>query len=399
MRTSVGVGLLALITACGFPQPKDVGGDAGPGDAAVDSAVEDAPPDAAIDAPPGPCNLFMQTGCSAGEKCTYLRDQMNMSTYHVGCAPDGAVADGAACTFTATANGYDNCTKGSFCGLGDKCKPLCDPNAMDTCGVAGVCARHAEPDGIGLCIPRCDPLNDNAFKAGGTKPGTTCADNLGCYGTLSSDKNKPTAFTCVTNFQGTKRLVHRTQCTDATGCSSNGTIYVNSCSPGYQPLLKESAAVTTAICVAFCKPAPCYSGNCGTNGANAAGLSPHRCSTTDADGVFDTASGSNNGEHCMYSWSFEIDSGGQLVRSPTSDTVGICFDHKKYMYDSNGDGTADAVIPPCATLPLTSSPPSPNAVDWGCVDTGLAGLPFTGKARPRPPLDLRFPYSWRSSSR
>ena len=314
VRISVGVGLLVLIVACGFPQPKDVGGDAGPSDAAVDSAVEDAPADAAIDAPPGPpCDLFMQTGCSASEKCTYIRDQMNMETYHVGCAPSGAVANGGACTFTPNADSYDDCLKGSFCYIG-KCTTLCDLTAADSCGSAAVCGGIAELAGAGKCIARCNPLDDNIFKTGGTKPGSACASNEGCYGAMSGDISKPTTFTCAENFNSTERLVHRTQCTDATRCSLNGVVFLNSCSPGYEPMLKESTAVSTTICVAFCKPAPCYQGNCGTNGANAAGALPHRCSTTDADGTFDTATATNNGEHCAYSWFWELDQQGNLVQ-------------------------------------------------------------------------------------
>jgi hypothetical protein len=60
----------------------------------------------------------------------------------------------------------------------------------------------------------------------------------------------------------------------------------------------------------------------------------------------------------MFSWRFEIADDGTFVRSPTSDSVGVCVDHAKYGF------------PPCASLPLTGMP---NAADYGCVDTATAG--------------------------
>ena len=43
-------------------------------------------------------------------------------------------------------------------------------------------------------------------------------------------------------------------------------------------------------------------------------------------------------------------SSGTLLRSSYSDTLGFCFDHSKYRYDSNGDGqvtSADLTLPAC----------------------------------------------------
>jgi hypothetical protein len=79
----------------------------------------------------------------------------------------------------------------------------------------------------------------------------------------------------------------------------------------------------------------------------------------------------------------------------TSDTVGLCLNHKKYKYDSNGDSMVDmtdADFPPCATSPLAT------AIQFGCVNTTLAGLPFTGKSRVRTD-DLRLPEGWRALTR
>jgi hypothetical protein len=85
--------------------------------------------------------------------------------------------------------------------------------------------------------------------------------------------------------------------------------------------------------------------------------------------------------------------GGTLVRSPYSDTVGFCFDHSKFQYDSNGDDVPDTTVPPCSSLPtgISQDPMMPHAADWGCEDTAHAGL-FTGKLRRIP--DLRIPGHW-----
>ena len=140
-------------------------------------------------------------------------------------------------------------------------------------------------------------------------------------------------------------------------------------------------------CIAVCKPGNTYAGNPGTQ--YPAGQSPHTCSTTDARGTFDPATATNNGDHCTYSWRFEVDASGVLHRSPTSDTVGFCVDHSKYRYDSNGDGvidSSDAVWPLCASLADGSA-----AAQFGCVDTMHAGLPPSGVTGLRP-LDVRLPY-------
>ena len=151
---------------------------------------------------------------------------------------------------------------------------------------------------------------------------------------------------------------------------------------------------TNVDCYAFCKPGDSYQGLTGTQAPN--GVSPHRCNTTDALGAFGATpngTAASNGEHCMYSWFFEIDTAGALHKSPTSDTLGICVDHTKYRYDSNNDGQitpADAVWPPCAAMPLTATAPAIGATDLACVTTTTGGVMFTGKAKTyhRPLMNL-----------
>ncbi len=382
-----------ICVGCGFPQPKDIGGDGGGSgsdagiDAAIDAAI-DAP-----DAPPAQCDVFAQTGCSGSEKCTWIKDSDNPLTFHIGCAPNGSVADKSACAFNGS--GEDNCRGGSFCFSGT-CATICNPsNAGNTCGATAACTAYSDPMGAGACIPICSPLDDNTFRQSATKPGIACTAAQGCYGIPSGEPTSPTRFQCAPDTHITNRVVHRTQCTSANTCAgANNSPYLNGCSQGYVPLLQESTQITQIVCVAFCKPINCYQNNCGAGGVNAAGAAPHACNTTNAEGTFDTESATNNGDHCMYSWFFEIDNNnGNHVPSPTSNTVGICLNHKQYQYDTNADGTPDSNFPACSTLPLMGNTNPPyNAGDWGCVDTTTAGVMFTGKPK-RPPIDLRFPYS------
>jgi hypothetical protein len=375
-------------------------------DAKLDaSPIIDAPPDAASSVP---CNPLTQAGCAAGEKCTWLLDQVT-PTYigHIGCAPNGTAMAGDACMYGAPGvTGYDGCQRGLVCGdyRGGTgvCKTICDNQGGNPqCATNDVCVVYSGlfyTGGLaaaGVCDPRCDPLADNDFDGSGamTKTGTTCgsAANRGCYGYPSFGTPPATGFSCTTDINVAEGqplgLRHRVQCLETNSCADPGpTIYVNSCNQGYLPLLRESTTVSTAVCVAMCRPMNCYSGNCGTANANRAGAAPHRCNTTDRLGTFDTSA---NGEHCRYIWSFEIDDQGNFLRSPSSDTVGFCFDHSKYLYDSDGNNTPDMQLPECAALQpgfgSGSNPADPltyfGAADLGCVDTATGGVMFAGKPR------------------
>jgi hypothetical protein len=358
------------------------------------------------------CNPLMQTGCAAGEKCTWLLDAL-MPQYagHVGCAPDGAANAGEACMYgEAGAAGYDNCKRGTVCsnylGGTGTCKQICDQmggfppcDAQHTCVVYSGLFSTGEmtPAAGGLCDVACNPLTDNDFDGAASasmKTSAACGTNpgVGCYGYPSFGTYPLTGWSCTDDVSAAVAqpigLRHRVQCTTANGCAGAGpTIYVNSCNQGYLPLLRESTMVSTTICVALCKPKNCFAGNCGANNANRLGEAPHRCTSPDRVGTFDTTAG---GEHCRFIWSFEIDNQGNFLRSPTSDTIGFCFDHSKYLYDSNADNTPDAPLPACATLPdgFGTASPIDGAADLGCVDSTHAQLAH-GKALPRTFDDLR----------
>jgi hypothetical protein len=370
-------------------------------------------PDSSTDSGTPTCNVLMQTGCQASEKCSWIIDATT-PTYvgHVGCVPNGTAAVGGACMFGAAgATGYDDCAKGGVCsafgtpGTAGTCKQVCDNQGGNPmCDATHVCVTYSRlfstgatsPAAAGVCDLACDPLNDNDFDGSAgpkTRAGNTCGSNfqIGCYGIPSGGTPPATGWSCTgdINSNPDKGLRHRVECTTATGCAdTDGTIYVNSCNQGYLPLFRESTAVSTAVCIAMCAPLPCYSGNCGTNNVNRLGASPHRCNSTDAVGTFNTGS---NREECEYLWSEEIDGSNNWLPSPTSDTMGFCFDHGMYQYDPTGGSNPTINLPGCEQLQLhgldegsNGDPSNPTAyfgaVDFGCVDTTTAGF-GSGSAR------------------
>ncbi len=322
------------------------------------------------------CDVLAQTGCQPNEKCTWVVDATDPQYVgHIGCAPDGVAAAGEPCTYGAAgAAGYDTCVHGAVCssygqaGSAGVCKQICDQQGgPPTCDAAHACAVEprlfstgaSAPPAAGVCETACDPLADNDFDGPGsalTRSGSACGSaDVGCYGRPSEGAPPRTVFACLPDLHYGTPLVHRTECTTATGCAGpDGTVWINSCSQGYLPVLHESTAVTTIVCVAMCQPLDCYAGNCGSNHANRLGAPPHRCATPDALGSF------GSDEECQYLWASERDGSGQWLRSAYSDAVGICVDHARYGW------------PSCDQVPLHGS--GYDAVVLGCVSSQTAGL-------------------------
>ena len=367
--------------------------------------IVDAPPDA-----PAPCNVLAQTGCNTGEKCTWIADAYTPQYVgHIGCVPDGTATTGMACQFGAAGpTGYDNCVKGTVCGnfTGGPgvCKDICDPQGgAPMCDQSHACEAYNglfDEGGIpvaAVCDPTCDPLADNDFDGPGSalsRTGSACGSaNIGCYGYPTTSGT--TSFSCATDINYMTALHHRTVCDNSNGCESGGQLFVNSCNQGYLPLLLETTTSTNVVCVAMCQPQPCYAGACGSGDINQHGAAPHRCQTPDALGSFDTSA---TGEECAYWWYLETDTSGTLHRSPYSDSLGFCFDHSKYSYDTNGDNTPDTPLPPCQQLQIHATGTDPTqpltywgAADLGCVDSATAGQ-FTGKTRALRAAGVRAPY-------
>jgi hypothetical protein len=376
-KLAFGALFVGLLAACGGGSDSKI--------KIVDSSTIDTPM---------ACNPLTQAGCATGEKCTWLLDAL-MPQYvgHVGCAPDGAANAGESCMYGAPgAAGFDNCKKGTVCsnyrGTGaGVCKTICDQQGgTPACDSTHVCVTYSglfttgdtTPAAGGVCDLACSPLTDNDFdgSGGSAKTGTTCGSSasVGCYGYPSYGTAPATGWSCTNdiNFDQSQPtgLRHRVQCTEANNCADPGpTIYVNSCNQGYLPLLRESTAVSTAICIAMCEPLPCYTGNCGgTGNPNRNGKQPNRCKIGDR-----VAMEMNATEHCQYLWWREVDDQGNFLQSPTSDKMGFCMDFSKYQYDSNNDNTPDTNYPNCDTLGSgfgSGSDPTMPATYWGAADLG-----------------------------
>ncbi|NVB79177.1 MAG: hypothetical protein HOV81_12320 [Kofleriaceae bacterium] len=413
-KLALGALLAGLLAACGGDEHPKI----------IDSNTADTPTT---------CNVLTQAGCATGEKCTWLLDALTPQYVgHVGCAPDGTANIGDECMFGAPgATGVDNCKAGSVCGayrMGTGvCKAICDQAGGDpACDASHVCVTYSKlfstgestPPAAGVCDLACDPLADNDFDGSAdqltgpasARRASTCgsADNVGCYGSPSFGTGLPTGYSCtgeINHDKGTTNggygIRHRTQCVTGTGCADDdGTRYLNSCNQGYIPLLKESTEVSTAICVAICKPANCYMGNCPNNaGQGAAGDGCRITDRVSGNGSWHGLSDDGGGEHCVFEWFFELDDQGAYLPSPTSNTVGFCYDHTSYKYDKDGNANTgtngrEAGLPACSTVPdgigSGSAPSDPDyfgAAELGCVDTshvpGL-GSAAVGKATKLP---------------
>lgn len=290
-------------------------------------------------------------GCDVGEKCTWIRVQDSPVAVGVlGCVPDGTVAVGDSCVTGANGEttGFDNCAAGGIC-IKDACKDVCgfDGSAAAACAADHVCTRYSDlfsngsDDPVaGACAPTCNPLTQ-ALDAGGT-----CGEGNGCYVMTSADTS-----VAVCARAGT--AVH--------GEELPGGPFANACAPGHTPR-KIGEGSDTYECGALCLPADVTS----TTHLDAeGGVAPYTCESKGASPPDDAT----NGESCRYYWGLEPFVGV----SPFSNTLGFCFKHAVYQYDSNGDHLSDTPFPRCSTLtrgdviPPISNPAGDDALEFWCV--------------------------------
>ena len=214
------------------------------------------------------------------------------------------------------------------------------------------CQRYTGLDdgsgNMGVCEPTCDPVTqtrlfDDAPACGSPNP---AMPTRGCYG-MPGSTTVPTQFTCAP--AGNPSKIHRVAAADAPGSS----FFLNSCAPGYAPLLPRSSTDGTAVCIAFCTPGESYSGST----AEIQGVTPHTCPARGAS----TAS-----EECRYFWLLEDP---RAPLSPYSNTVGFCLDTSLYTWDDDKvASTPEVPFPSCAALPNTDLNGNGIAenVDWAC---------------------------------
>lgn len=364
---------------------------------------------------PPSCNPLTQTGCDAGEKCTWINDQDNPPIGHVGCAPEGGVggtplALGAACTDpVAGPMGYDDCMKGTVCLTGE-CKQICDVNGgAPTCDANHACSRYAdffESGGTavaGVCDPGCDPLTQD-LKIGTNK--VACGSpnasmpSKGCYG-FSEYSCAPAGST---SWPLTDRMMPRT--------NAAGNPYLNGCAPGFIPLFYEMTGSTKTLCTGFCSaleidnrpnigtppltPAQRAKGN-----PAALGKLPLSAAAVAGDATCNAdKKGSEASSQCHFLWWYlEDTSTGELPavfdQGPYRDTLGVCMAISHFMYDSDMDMTPDTQYPDCATLPPRSSSTTgdtDDAADWGCQLRANSMFASSGKTRVNPAMkNIRMP--------
>ena len=324
------------------------GADAPTADApTADATTTDAPPQ-------GPCDPLAAPGaqgCNAGQKCTWVIIQDAPETVGmVGCVADGTVASGGACTVgpAGQTTGFDDCTAGNIC-IAGTCTDVCgfDGSAAAACATGYDCTRYSglfangDDDPIaGACKAACDPLTQMVTGGG------ACPNGEGCY-LLTS------ATTTVAVCAGAGNITH--------GQPIVGAPFANSCAPGHQAR-RPGPMSNTWECGALCDPSDVTAT---TNMADEGGAAPYTCESKGASPP-DSATA---GESCRYYWAREPFD----TLSPYSNTVGFCWKHAIYQYDSNGDMTPDAPFPRCITLttgdivPPIGNPPHNDAEYFWCV--------------------------------
>ncbi len=319
------------------------------GEAEVESGADaDAEPEAETETDVGPttCDPVTQAPCDDGLRCAWVAADSGGGEAR--CVPEGTVELGGACTSDPIG---DDCGRGLQC-LGGTCRAICEL-ATDSCAAGYACVSYGglfdDPETgaatAGLCTPSCDPLTQTRATDGAPHCGGTLDDlgnpTLGCYGAPNG------VFSCAAAGDPAKTA-------DVPAAEPGAPVYLNSCAPGFLPLLRDPADPGTVLCTALCRPGDTFLGN----PANAPGLagSGHTC--PDA--------GTGAGHECRYWWFLEDPA---LPATALSNTLGLCIDYDQYAYDSDGDGLPDAAFPSCTTLSSTErtfDPETPDYLYWGC---------------------------------
>jgi hypothetical protein len=349
-------------------------------------------------ADPVNCDPIAQTGCASGEKCTWIVD-VNADAVagtdqvgHTGCAAVGATPLGGDCTDAdATINtGADSCGAGNLC-IAGKCKAICDldlasgSSAKGACDTTHTCAAYSAvfdsgtTASAGVCEPGCDPLTQrllvgDAEQCGAADP---TMPKAACTPSASF-----TSFLCAPSGPDVYSLTERVPAlTD-----SAGRVYSNGCSPGYIALFGEDndAGANTVICSGLCAPLRVDRDIAGPgnpdriNEGNKAALGKLLSDPAPVAGhatCGPEAKGSaTESEDCLYLWAllaeFSNTAPSAALRTPYSDTLGVCFAYSHYLFDDdNNPSTPDQPAPSCADLPapekLTADDPF-SAADAGC---------------------------------
>jgi hypothetical protein len=168
--------------------------------------------------------------------------------------PDGTVAEGQACTRgdAGLATGFDDCAGGLSC-LNGACSVICNGGPPDSCrseseafGEGDYCTRFADlfTDEIGLCVPGCNPVDDEA-----------CGEGFGCY--LEATRG---IASCAGVPAPAQELAQNSDCYGP----ATGGCFLNGCAPGFTPMLNNRPEnADGSVCARYCTPANSYQGNAG----------------------------------------------------------------------------------------------------------------------------------------
>jgi hypothetical protein len=391
-KLALGV-LLGAIAACGG------GGKPTLIDAAVDAAVA--------------CNPVLQTGCAAGEKCTWIVDIDGGPTTsdigHIGCIANGTIAEGGACTDASMA-ATDGCVAGQQCVSG-KCKPICDPQLVDgsaqgacpnnfSCSVyAGVFETGGDPV-AGVCEPGCDPLSQRLKVGTGNLEACGSPNAVTPRGACVPSRGF-LSFHCAPSGSVVYDKVDRVPPL----ADASGNPFGNGCAPGFIPFyFSDASGSNTTWCSGLCSPLKtdmtiaAQAGHATDNQGDKTALAKlvadptpvagHAVCTKMVKGATDVASAL--GEDCRFIW-FPLAQGDPTKpsASPYNDTLGVCFAFEKFLDITVPGMTQKLPEKSCAELPPTAPDTDPygSAKENGCYP--LAESKVLRKNTRRRPVDWR----------
>jgi hypothetical protein len=363
-------GIVAASAACGGDDPE----------------IIDVPGDALL-----ACNPTKQTGCAAGEKCTWVVDLDSPRRGHVDCVPGGEIPNDGECT-TARAGvneGADACATGTLCVRG-RCKPICDPqlvegSALGACTANYSCSRYegyfdsGGAAGAGVCEPACDPLTQRL------KVGTT---NVDACGSLTPAAPSATCirgpgyrtFACAP----TELMFYGKTDRKPPELSPSGDPYPNGCAPGFLPFYFEDVSGSMkTLCSGMCAPLKvdatiaAMTGHADDNKGDPLALGKLPTQATPMPGNATCTPGKKGadditaprGQDCRFLWyPLAVSNSGVPVQTLYNDTLGFCFAYEKFLSIMPPGGGPRLPEKSCAELPETApdSDPFRSAKDNGC---------------------------------
>ncbi len=197
------------------------------------------------------CDPLAQIGCEVGEKCAQLVASVEPWLSSTSCVRAGEREIGETCERGADGPmGYDDCASGLSC-LDGVCASICSTSPQDSCreaseafGEGSYCTVFADlfSEATGLCVPGCDPADDNACEAG-----------YGCY--LNAERG---VASCASVPPAATDLSQNSECYGP----ASGDCYLNGCAIGHTPLLaNKTAGADGVVCARYCTPQESYQGN------------------------------------------------------------------------------------------------------------------------------------------